>query len=71
MRLKLMLVSVFIIAGTAMGTGTGADRANTERPAMKSCRCSPAFPGSVPQCAGSGGTDGGGTSGSGGTPPGR
>jgi hypothetical protein len=68
MRLKFMLVSMFVLGVAAGGTGASPKAANSGTEAKSKCqRCSPAFPGSIPQCAGSGGTDGSGTSGSGGT----
>jgi hypothetical protein len=67
-RTLRVVMAWLIVLGTAayLGAGTSPTSAVFGKQA-KSCRCSPAFPGQIPQCTGTGGSDMGGTHGSGGT----
>jgi len=66
MRLKI-LVAAFVLVGTLARTGSSPKVTNKQSESPKCNRCSPAFPGSIPNCGSTGGSSGGGTSGGGGT----
>jgi hypothetical protein len=67
---KILTVVIILMSGVLLGARTASKSESCpKQPQMRVGRCSPAFPGTIPQCGAGGSTDGSGTTGSGGSPP--
>jgi hypothetical protein len=66
---RILTVAIILMSGVLLGARTSSKAESCDKqPQMRAGRCSPAFPGTIPQCGNGGGTNGSGTGGSGGMP---